>query len=319
MLKTGMLLLAGLVAFCAPALAQNYPDRPVTIIVGFGKGGPDTNARLLAAQLNSQTGGNFVVENKPGAGGLIGAEAVIQAPHDGYTLLMTSAALATLPALHKKLSFDPLKDFVPISLIARSEASFLIASPTLDVKNLQEFIAYTKSNPVTYGSSGIGSSSHLRMAMFAAANKLEMTHLPFKSTGDSLASVMNGETQALFVTASQAIPFIKENKVRALAYDNDTRASFLPDVPTLQEGGATPTGMDSGWNGLLAPTGTPPEVIAWLEREVQSAIANPEVRAKIEALGLIPVGGNSAEFAQTLATAVDRMGAAVEVAGIKPQ
>lgn len=313
------LLVAGLMTLNGAAHAQDYPNRPVTIIVGFGQGGPDTNARLLAAQINAQSGANVVVENKPGAGSMIGTEAVVQAQPDGYTLLMTSAALATLPALQKQISFDPLKDLVPVSLVARSEASFLVASPSLPVNDLVGLLQYAKLHPVTYGSSGVGASSHLRMAVFAAKNGLKLIHLPFKSTGDSVASVMNGETQLLFVTASQAIPIIKEGRVKALGYDADKRARFLPNVPTIAEAGATPTGMDSGWNGILAPKGTPPEVIAWLEKQIKTAAETPGIRSKIEGLGLEVVASNSAEFGKVLAAAIDSMDEAVRIAGISPK
>lgn len=319
MKKIAGFLVAGLVALTGAAHAQNYPNRPVTIVVGFGQGGPDTNARLLAAQINAQSGANVVVENKPGAGSMIGTEAVVRAQPDGYTLLMTSAALATLPALQKQMSFDPMTDLVPVSLVARSEASFLVASPSLPVNDLAGLLTYAKSHPVTYGSSGVGASSHLRMAMFAAKNGLKLIHLPFKSTGDSVASVMNGETQILFVTASQAIPIIKEGRVKPLGYDAEKRAGFLPNVPTIAEAGAVPTGMDSGWNGILAPKGTPPEVIAWLEKQIKTAAETPDIRTKIEGLGLKVVASNSAEFGKVLSAAIASMGEAVRTAGISPK
>lgn len=319
MLKLSIALLASLVALSSPAVAQTYPDRPVTIVVGFGPGGPDTNARLLAAQLGAQTGKTFVVENKPGATGLIGAETVAQSAPDGYTLLMTPASIASLPAMHKSLSFDPLVNFIPVSIVSRSEASFLVASPSLAVNSLEELIAYAKENTVAYSSTGIGTGSHLRMALFAAANGITLTHVPFKSPGEAVASVMNGETQIQFITSSQGVPFIKEGKINALAFDSDTPAPFLPDVPTIVEAGAAPTNLDSGWNGLLAPAGTPPEVIEWLQREVSAAVQVPEVRAQLEALGLQPVGSTSDEYKAALEKAVVSMGAAVEAAGIEPQ
>ena len=319
MLRLSVALFASLVALGSPAFAQTYPDRPVTIVVGFGPGGPDTNARLLAAQLGAQTGGTFVVENKPGATGLIGAETVAQAAPDGYTLLMSPASIASLPAMHKSLSFDPLEDFIPISLVSRSEASFLVASPSLPVDSLEELIAYAKDNPVAYSSTGIGTGSHLRMALFADANDISLTHVPFKSPGEAVSSVMNGETQVQFITSSQALPFIQEGKIKALAFDSDTRAPFLPDVPTIVEAGAQPTNLDSGWNGLLAPAGTPPDVVAWLEHEISTALQTPEVQAQLEALGLQPVGSTSEEYRAALEKAVVSMGAAVEAAGIEPQ
>ena len=228
------------------------------------------------------------------------------------------ASIASLPAMHKSLSFNPLEDFIPISLVSRSEASFLVASPSLPVDSLEELIAYAKDNPVAYSSTGIGTGSHLRMALFADANDITLTHVPFKSPGEAVSSVMNGETQVQFITSSQALPFIQEGKIKALAFDSDTRAPFLPDVPTIVEAGAQPTNLDSGWNGLLAPAGTPPEVVAWLEHEVSTALQAPEVQGQLEALGLQPVGSTSEEYRVALEKAVVSMGAAVEAAGIAP-
>jgi tripartite-type tricarboxylate transporter receptor subunit TctC len=317
MFKFAVPLLAGLLALTGAAEAQNYPSRPVTIIVGFGQGGPDTNARLLAAQLAAQTGGNFVVENKPGATGMIGAETVAHAAPDGYTLLMSPASIASLPAMHKGLSFDLQKDFVPISIVSRSEASFLVATNSLPAKNLQELIALAKSKSVAYSSTGIGTGSHLRMALFGQANGIKLNHIPFKSPGEALSSIINGETQIQFLTSSQALPYLKEGRIKALAFDSDKRAEFMPDVPTIVEAGAQPTNLDSGWNGLLAPKGTPPEVIAWLEKQVKIALQNPGLQAQLDNLGLTPTGSTGAEFAEALKDAVDSMGAAVQAAGIK--
>ena len=212
------------------ASGQAYPDRPVHIVVGFGVGGPDTTARLLAAQLTAQTGQRFLVDNKPGSSGVIGAEFVAKAAPDGYTLLVAPASLASLPSLQKKLPFDVLKSFTPVSQIAASEASFLVVPPSLPVKTLKDLIAYAKDpkNHVTYASTGIGTGSHLRMALFSSANGAPMLHVPFKSPGEAVVSVMGGETQALFMTTTQALPLIKAGKIRALAYDYPTRAAFLP-------------------------------------------------------------------------------------------
>jgi tripartite-type tricarboxylate transporter receptor subunit TctC len=309
------------VSLCNPASAQTYPDRPVHIVIGFGVGGPDTTARLLAAQLTAQTGKRFLVDNKPGSSGVIGAEFVSKSPPDGYTLLVAPASLASLPSLQKTLPFDVLKSFTPISQIAASEASFLVIPPSLPVKNLKEFMAYAKdpNNHVTYASTGIGTGSHLRMALFASANGLSMTHVPFKSPGEAAVAVMGAETQALFLTTTQALPLIKAGKVRAIAYDYPTRAEFLPDVPTMTEGGAAPTDLDSGWHGMFAPANTPKPVVEWLETEVRKAIATPDMKQKLTGLGLIPVGSTSEEFAKVVANAVKGMGDASRAAGIQPQ
>lgn len=303
------------------AVAQTYPDRPVHIVVGFGVGGPDTTARLLAAQLTEQTGKRFLVDNKPGSSGVIGAEFVAKAKPDGYTLLIAPASIASLPSLRKTLSFDVLKSFKPITQITASEASFLVVPPSLPVKTLKELIAYAKDpkNHVTYASTGIGTGSHLRMALFSSSHGARMVHVPFKSPGEALVSIMGGETQALFMTTTQALPLIKAGKVRALAYDYPTRASFLPQVPTMTEAGAAPSELDSGWHGLLAPANTPEPIVKWLEAEVRKAVATPKMKQRLTNLGVSPVGSTSAEFQQVLTKAVKEMGNAVCAAGIKPQ
>jgi tripartite-type tricarboxylate transporter receptor subunit TctC len=301
--------------------AGDYPSRPVHIVVGFGVGGPDTTARLLAAVLSEQTGQRFLVDNKPGSSGVIGADFVARAKPDGYTLLVAPASLTSLPSLHKQLPFDVLKSFTPISQIAESEASFFIVPPSLPVKTLQEFMAYARDpkHKVAYASTGIGTGSHLRMALFAAANKVPLLHVPFKSPGEAATAIMGGETQALFLTTTQALPLIKAGKVKALAYDFDTRAEFLPDVPTMTEGGAAPTHLDSGFHGMLAPAETPKPVVDYLEAQVRKAIATPDMQEKLKGLGLVPVGGSSAEFGALLATSVQDMGAAARAAGIEPR
>ncbi len=310
-----------LLALSNTASAQAYPTRPVHIVVGFGVGGPDTTARLLAAQLTEQTGKRFLVDNKPGSSGVIGAEFVAKAAPDGYTLLVSPASLASLPSLRKKLPFDVIKSFTPVSQITESEASFFVVPPSLPVKNLKEFIAYAKDpkNHVNYASNGIGTGSHLRMALFSSANGAPMQHVPFKSPGEALVSIMGGETQALFMTTTQVLPLIKARKVRALAYDYPTRASFLLDVPTMTEAGSVPSELDSGWHGLLAPANTPAPIIKWLETEVRKAVATPKMKERLTNLGVTPVGGTSTEFQQVLAKAVKDMGNATRAAGIKPQ
>ena len=184
---------------CTGSGEQPYPNRPVHIVVGFGVGGPDTTARLLAAQLTEQTGQRFLVDNKPGSSGVIAAEFVANASPDGYTLLVAPASLTSLPSLRRNLPFDVLDSFIPVSQIGASEASFFLVSPDLPITSLQEFIAYTR-NPahhVSYASNGIGTGSHLRMALFADANGTPMQHVPFKSPGEAVVSVMGGETQAM--------------------------------------------------------------------------------------------------------------------------
>jgi tripartite-type tricarboxylate transporter receptor subunit TctC len=318
-----LLILATTVALalCGACRAEDYPDRPVHIVVGYGAGGPDTTARLLAAQLTAQTGKRFLVDNKPGSSGVIGAEFVAKSRPDGYTLLVAASSLASLPSLQKKPPFDVLKSFAPISQVAEPEASFLVVAPALPVRTLKEFVAYARDpkNRVAYASTGIGTGAHLRMALFASANRLTMLHAPFKGGGEALVSVMGNQTQALFLPTTQALPLIKAGKVRALAYDYAARNPLAPEVPTMAEAGAAPTQFGAGWHGLLAPAGVPRPVQLWLEAQARKAVATPSVREKLESLGLVPVGGSSEAFAAVLATSVREQAAAARAAGIKPQ
>jgi tripartite-type tricarboxylate transporter receptor subunit TctC len=320
-----------LVAFALAALAlapagcsesnKPYPNRPVHLVVGFGVGAPDATARILAAQLTQQTGQRFLVDNKPGSSGEIGAEFVAEAKPDGYTLLIAPASLESLPNLQRNLPFDLRRSFVPITQIAESDASFLIVPPSLPVKTLKDFVAYARdpSHHTTYASTGIGTGSHLRFALFSQANHLSITHVPFKSPGDVAVSIMGGQTQASFLTVTQAMPLIKAGKVRALAYDFPTRNPDLPDVPTMTEGGAAPTDLDPGFHGLFAPAGTPPQVVAYLETQLRKAVATPDVQKRLTTLGMKPVGSSSADFAKVIDKTLADMNKAAHAAGIKPQ
>lgn len=301
--------------------SQNYPNHPVRIVVGFGAGGPDTTARLLAQQLALQTGQSFIVDNRPGANGVIGADIVAKATADGYTLLVTSGSFAVNPSIYKKLPFDALKDFIPVSRICSSDAHILAVSPSFPAQNVKELIAIAR-NPdsrVSYGSPGVGNTVHLTTALFNARVGTNMVHIPYKGAGPAIAALMGGEIQVMFVTTTLGLPLIKAGKIRALAYDHATRAPFLPDVPTLPEAGAPLTGMDPSWHGIFAPAKLSPDVLARLEGEVRKALATPEVRDRFVKLGLNPVGDASAEFTQFVANSIKRMNEAVRLAGIKPE
>jgi tripartite-type tricarboxylate transporter receptor subunit TctC len=300
---------------------QTYPARPVRIIVGFGTGGPDTTARIIAPQLAIQAGQPFVVDNRPGAAGIIGADVVSKAAPDGYTLLITPNSFAINPSMHKKLPFDAARDFTPVSHISSSEAAFLVVHPSVPAPNLKELIAYARKpeNKVAYGSPGIGSGLHLRSALFSAKSGASMVHVPYKGAGPAIVALTAGEVQVMFVTVTAALPLIKAGKLRALAYDYSTRADFLPDIPTMTEAGAPPTSMGSGWHGLLAPAKTPAAIIARLESEVRKAVSAPEMQQQFRKLALIPVGSTSAEFRTLLADTFKSMNEAVRAAGIQPE
>ena len=314
-----MALLGALLALGAgTAGAQDYPTRPVRVIVPFSPGGAvDGPMRVIAQELSKRLGQQVVVENKPGAGATIGTEIVARAAPDGYTLLLASQTNAISASLYKSLPFDPIEDFTPISLIGR-EPGVLVVHPSLPVKTLQEFVAYAKARPgkVDYASSGNGSGQHLFMAQLAAQTGMQLNHVPYRGSGQATTDVIAGLVPVAIPGTAGMVGHIKAGKVRALAVTGATRAPQLPDVPTVIESGV-PGYEAYVWMGLLAPKGTPAPVVDRLYRELKEVLAGAEAKTYMANAGIEIVGSSPAEFGAFFRAERDRWAKVIRDTGAR--
>ena len=298
--------------------AQDYPSRPVKVVVPFSPGGADDGPmRVIAQELSKRFGQQVVVENKPGAGAMIGSELVAKAAPDGYTLLLASQTNAISATLYPKLPFDPIEDFLPISLIGR-EPGVLVVNPALPVKTFQEFVAYVKERPgqVDYASSGNGSGQHLFAALLASMTGMKMNHIPYKGSGQATTDLLGGQVMVSIPGTAGMVGHIKAGKLRALAVTGARRAPQLPDVPTVMESGV-PAYEAYVWMGLLAPKGTPASIIERIHRELIPVLATPEVKGYMATAGIEIVGSTPAEFGRYFRSEKDLWAKVIRETGAK--
>ena len=297
------------------AAALDYPTRPVRWVVGYPAGGTtDILARLIGQYLSEKLGQQFIVENKPGAGSNIATEAVINSPPDGYTLLFVNPANGINTSLYKKLSFNFPRDIAPIAGIARVP-NVMEVNPNVPAKTVAEFIAYAKANPnkVNLASSGNGTSVHLSGELFMAMTGVKLTHVPYRGSAPALTDMIAGQVQVLFDNLPSSIEHVRAGKLRALAVTTEKRSDALPDVPTVAE--TVPGYEASAWFGMGAPKGTPPEVIAVLNKTINEALADPNIKARLAEMGGMPMGGTPADFGKIIVDETEKWRKVVEFAG----
>ncbi len=307
---------------CAAAVcAQPYPERPIQVVVPMQAGSAgDTIVRIVAQKLSVQLGQALVVENVPGAAGLIGAERIARAAPDGYTIgAMGDSVLTFVPHLHPKVGFDPLTGFEPVSLIAT--IPFLLAvNPALPAATVSELVALAKARPgaLEFASGGNGSPQHVVMALFQGATGISMTHVPYRGAAQAVTDVVSGHVPVVFTALSALLPYVREGKLRGLAVVSGERSGLLPSVPTLAEAGVPGFGF-STWVAVYAPKGTPRPVITRLNAATAAAVGDPSVRERLVALGLEPAASSPDELAVRTREGYVRMGRAIKEAGIRPQ
>jgi len=311
-------LIAGLCttfAFLAPASAA-YPDKPVRIVVGFSAGGTtDVIARIMAKELTQELGQSFVVENRPGAGSNIATDLVARAEPDGYTMLFVAVTSAINQTLYKNINFDLVKDFAPVALGAKVP-NILVLNPQVPAKSVQELVAYAKSNPgkLAFASSGSGTSIHMAGELFKMRTGIDVLHVPYKGSAPAITDLIGGQVQFMFDNMPSAWPHAQSGKLRALAVTTSQRSPSAPDLPTMQELGYDKFDVSS-WFGMLAPAGTPPEVIQKLNAAMNKALDQPEVKTAYEKLGAVGQKTTPAEFGAFIKSEVETWAPVVKASG----
>lgn len=302
------------------ALAQSWPAKPVRMVLAFPPGGPtDIVSRVLAAKLTEQLGQQVIVDNKPGAGGNIGADIVAKAPADGYTVFYNTSAIVINPALYGRAGYDPLKEFTPVLLTA-AIPMVLVVNPSVPAKTFKEFIDYARARngQLNYSSSGSGNITHLASAMLAALMGFSAQNVPYKGSAPGLVDLAAGQTQFMTDTINSALPYIKDARLRPLAVTSLKRSSVLPDLPTFAENGMPGFDM-AAWQGIMVPIGAPADVVARLNAETNKALADPAIRARLQGQGADVYGGTPAEYTAFIRAEMPRWARAVKESGAKAE
>ena len=318
MWKACSIMTVALLASTAVAQAQQYPSKPIRIVVGFAAGGPsDVAARTIAQKLTEKWGQQVIVDIRPGASGNIATEIVAKAPADGYTLLEPAFAHAVNPFMYAKLPFDAVKDFAPVLLFA-SIANVLVVHPSILANSVKELIAFAKAHPgqLTAGSSGNGTASHLAIELLNMMGGIKTTHIPYKGLAPAHTDLMGGQITLLFDGIVTGIPAVKAGRLRALAVTTVKRWQGTPDIPTMAESGLAGFEVNS-WYGLLAPAGTPREIIMRLNSEVGRALREPDARERLYSIGAEPMNGTPEEFTAYIAAEMAKWSKVVKTAGLR--
>jgi len=300
------------------AWAQNYPARPVRIVVGFAAGGPnDIIARLIGHWLTERLGQPFIIENRPGAATNIGTEAVVKSPPDGYTLLLAGSPNAINATLYDKLNFNFMRDIAPVATISRT-TFVMVVNSSIKAKTVPEFIAYAKANPgkINMASSGTGSPSHVSGELFKMMAGVDMVHVPYRGGAPALTDLLGGQVQAYFSPMSGSIEYIRAGRVRALAVSTATRSEALPNIPTVGE--FVPGYEASGWLGISAPKATPAETVDQLNKAVNAGLVDPKIQAQLADLGTPALAGSPADFGKLIAVETEKWAKVIRAANIKP-
>jgi tripartite-type tricarboxylate transporter receptor subunit TctC len=300
------------------ARAQSYPSRPVRWIVGFAAGGPqDIVARLLAQQLSERLGQQFIIENRAGAGGNIGTEAVVRSPADGYTMLMIGPSATINATLYDNLSFVFLRDIAPVASIIRT-SNVMEVHPSFPAKTVPEFIAYAKANPgkINMASAGSGSSQHMAGELFKMMAGVDMVHVPYRGAAPALTDLLAGQVQVMFDNLTSSVEHVRAGRLRGLAVTTAARSEALPDLPIV--GDFVPGYEASGIYGIGMPKDTPHDIVDKLNREINAALADPKIKARLADLGGLILSGSSGDFGKVLAEEVEKWGKVVKLSGAKP-